>query len=189
VFIGNATKLSGSAWWHANQATYPNSSSVSDLAPEFRPKVEAFITALHKAGASVEVSSTLRNKKRAYLMHYSWTIANGSIAPESVPAAPGVDIIWDHGDDAKSKAAAQQMVTLFSIQYQPSLASLHISGLAIDMDIAWKGKLTIKHKSGQVVAIGAPEDGATNTNLHRVGASYGVLKLLSDPPHWSSTGY
>jgi hypothetical protein len=189
VFIGNATKLSGSAWWHANQATYPNSSSVSDLAPEFRPKVAAFISALHTAGASVEVSSTLRNKKRAYLMHYSWTIANGSIAPESVPAEPGVDIIWDHGDVAKSKAGAQQMVTLFSIQYQPSLASLHISGLAIDMDIAWKGKLKIKNKSGQVVAIGAPQDGATNTTLHRVSASYGVLKLLSDPPHWSSTGH
>ncbi|MDQ6621577.1 MAG: peptidoglycan-binding protein [Pseudomonadota bacterium] len=184
-----ASKLSGSAWWHANEGKYPNSNSVSDLNVSFRPKVQAFIAALNEAGASVSIASTLRNKTRAYLMHYAWRIAKGSIAPANAPTEQGVGIVWDHGDATKSKAGAQEMVTLFKIKFQPSLTSLHLSGFAIDMDIAWNGVLKIKEKSGKVVPIGEPHDGASNTKLHAVGASYGVLKLLSDPPHWSSTGH
>jgi hypothetical protein len=30
---------------------------------------------------------------------------------------------------------------------------------------------------------------ALNPVLHKIGASYGVIKLLSDPPHWSSDGH
>jgi hypothetical protein len=184
-----ATEVSGSAWWRANQARFPNSSSVSDLATPFRANVEAFIEALQAAGASVDVASTLRNRQRAYLMHFSWKIAKGLIAPADVPPEAGVEIVWNHGDLARSQAGAEAMVDLFGIRFQPSLTSLHLSGLAIDMDIGWSGTLNIRKKNGQSVAINAPRDGATNATLHTVGASYGVLKLLSDPPHWSSTGH
>jgi len=184
-----STKLSGSAWWHANQAKFPNSDSIADLALPFRANVEAFVAALKVAGASVDIASTLRNKKRAYLMHYSWKIAKGLIQPAAVPGETGVDIVWDHGDIAKSKAGAQEMVSSFAIKFQPSLTSLHLSGLAIDMDIDWSATLKIKNKNGQTVEIAGPGTGATNTILHSVGASYGVRKLLSDPPHWSSTGH
>ncbi len=27
-----------------------------------------------------------------------------------------------------------------------------------------------------------------NSDLYSVGASYGVIKLISDPPHWSDDG-
>ena len=33
------SNLSGKAWWHANQAKYPNSAEVDDLDPGFRSKV------------------------------------------------------------------------------------------------------------------------------------------------------
>ena len=183
------SRRSGAAWWHANQAKFPNSRAIADLASPFREKVQAFVRALEAAGVSIDVASTLRNSKRAYLMHFTWKVAKGLIAPELVRAEEGVDIHWDHGDLARSRAAAQEMLALFGLKVQPSLTSLHISGLAIDMDIDWPGTIEIKTATGETVAVGPPRDGGTNKTLHTVGASYGVLKLLSDPPHWSSTGH
>ncbi len=184
-----AANLSGKAWWHANQANYPNSSAVADLAPGFREKVETFIAALRLAGAIVTPNATRRNQTRAYLMHYSFKLAKSKIKAADIPVVEGCDIIWDHGDETKSRAAAQEMVALFGIVFQPSLTSLHISGLAIDMNISWSGTMKIVDGKGVTREIGAPANGAANGTLHKVGATYGVLKLLSDAPHWSSTGH
>lgn len=181
--------LSGSAWWHANQAKFPNSNRLADLASPFREKATRFVEALRAAGAQVSVTSTLRNPIRAYLMHFSGKVAGGAVAPGAVPAKPGCQINWDHGNLARSKAAAQEMYRLFNIKFPASLTSLHIQGNAIDMTIGWTGTLSITDANGQVHAIGAPRSGETNHALHAVGASYGVHKLLSDAPHWSSTGH
>jgi hypothetical protein len=80
------------------------------------------------------------------------------------------------------------MVDLFDIVFQPSLASRHIPGLAIDMTISWSGTIKVRNASGKDVALSTPVDD-TNTTLHGIGASYGVRKLLSDPPHWSDNGH
>jgi hypothetical protein len=181
--------LSGSAWWHTNQANFPNSSKLADLASPFREKAIAFIDALKAAGAQVSVTSTLRNPTRAYLMHYSGKVAGGAVAPSAVPAKSGCPIVWDHGNLAQSKAAAQEMYRLFNIKFPASLTSLHIEGQAVDMTIGWTGILSIADANGKVHAIGAPRSGETNHELHAVGATYGVHKLLSDAPHWSSTGH
>ena len=184
-----SAQLSGAAWWHANQANYPNSAKLADLASPFREKAMRFIAALQAAGADVSVTSTLRNPIRAYLMHYSGTVANGTDAPSAVPAKAGCPIVWDHGDLARSRAAAQEMYTLFNIKFPASLTSLHIQGQAVDMTVTWSGTLSIVDANGVMHALGAPRSGETNTGLHAVGASYGVHKLLSDAPHWSSTGH
>jgi hypothetical protein len=184
-----ASQLSGAAWWHANQANYPNSAKLADLASPFREKAMRFIAALQAAGAQVNVSATLRNRTRAHLMHYSWTVAHGSTAPSAVPDAQGCAIEWDHGDLGRSKLGAQEMVDLFGIVYQPALTSLHIQGEAVDMGINWSGILNIADAHDVKHALGAPRSGETNSGLHAVGATYGVLKLLSDAPHWSSTGH
>lgn len=181
-------KLSGAVWWRANEGHYPNSDKVSDLASSFQSSVKAFIAALKAAGASVDVSSTLRNADRAWLMHYSWQVSRGKVKPDRVPANGKVDIVWDHGDDKTSQAAAKAMVDLFRLRFEPSLTSRHIEGKAIDMDISWKGKLEIAGKDGKKVSIGSPNNGADNDDLHRLGADYGVIKLASDPPHWSTDG-
>lgn len=185
---GMTPPLSGAAWWHANQAKYPNSAAVADLAKPFGDNAARFIKAMKDAGASVTVSSTRRNATRAHLMHYSWKVAKGLFAPKDVPALADLGIRWDHGDLAKSKKGAQEMVDLFDIAFQPSLTSLHIEGRAIDMTIGWNGTLAVKDAKGAVQKIGAPRNGEANAQLHAVGASYKVLKLLSDPPHWSETG-
>ena len=180
--------LSGAAWWHANQANFPNSAKLADLNPPFRDRAIAFIDALKAAGASVSVTSTLRHPIRAYLMHYSWTVAKGIDAPGSVPAKAGCPIVWDHGNLARSRAGAQEMVDKFGMAFIAALTSRHIEGHAVDMNIGWSGTLSIKDASGATHALGAPRNGKDNGGLHAVGTSYGVHKLSTDPPHWSIDG-
>lgn len=174
--------LSGAAWWHANQARYPNSQSVEDLVSPFREQAQRFIAALRAAGANVRVSATRRSRIRAHLMHYSWKVAKGQIAAADVPAIDGCDINWDHGDTAKSRAAAQQMVRLFAIVFKPSLTSNHIAGTAIDMTTTYSGTINVTDGTGKTVKV------SSASALNQVGASYGVRKLASDPPHWSANG-
>ncbi len=184
----DAKLLSGAAWWRANEAKHPNSRRVEDLDNDFRKGVEAFLAALKDAGATVEIASTRRSAERAYLMHYAWAVAHGEVKAGAVPVREGVAIRWDHGDEAKSKKAAEEMVKLFGMVHQASLTSRHISGKAIDMSVRWKGTLTVKDRAGKAVKIDTdPRDG-DNKELHTVGATYGVVKLVSDPPHWSTDG-
>ena len=107
----------------------------------------------------------------------------------------GVDIEWDHGDAAESKAGAQEMVDGFGLavppesNVAPSLASNHIAGKAIDMDITWTGDLKVKKKDGTIVRVPFMANPNLNTKLHVVGESYGVKKPRTDAPHWSSDGF
>lgn len=184
-----AASLSGAAWWHANQAKFPNSASLADLNPPFRDRASAFIAALKAAGATVSVTSTLRHPIRAYLMHFSWKIAKGLIAASAVPPRAGCPIIWDHGNPAASRAAAREMMNLFGMAHIAALQGLHIDGHAIDMNISWSGTLAIRDAGGAVRRLDAPRNGKQNAGLHQVGRSYGAIKLASDPPHWSINGH
>ncbi|NYT42897.1 hypothetical protein HZY97_19140 [Sphingomonas sp. R-74633] len=186
---GARPPLSGADWWNANQAKYPNSAAVTDLIQPFQANAAAFLKALKDAGATVTVSATRRNATRAHLMHYSWCVAKGSVAPNKVPALPGLKIQWDHGDLAKSKAGAQAMSDLFQIAFEPSLTSRHIEGRAIDMTISWSGTLKIKDKQGKTREIAGTPRSGDNPDLQKLGAGYGAIKLLSDPPHWSDDGH
>jgi hypothetical protein len=181
-------RLSGAAWFRANEARFPNSDRVSDLAPGFATQVNAFLAALRTAGATVRISSTLRNRNRAWIMHYAWCIANGEIEPGAVPPNAEVDILWDHGDTKASRRAANAMVGLFGIRFKPSLTSNHIEGTAIDMTITWDQPISILDAAGRSHRIDQPRSGNTNTAFHLVGATYGLQKLASDPAHWSVNG-
>ena len=168
---------------------FPTSRSLDDLEADFQKKAKAFIGALGDAGATVHINATLRPKERAFLMHWCYHVAKGKVSPNKVPKMDGVKINWDHGDDAKSRKAAQEMMDAYDIAYEPALGSRHTEHKAIDMDITWSGTLKIKKAHGTEVSIGAPETGEENETLHDVGKSYGVIKLKSDPPHWSSDGH
>ncbi len=115
-------------------------------------------------------------------MHYSWRVARGQLAPADLPAIAGCDILWDHGDLATSRAAPREMVRLFHIVFKPSLTSNHIEGTAIDMTITRPRSMIMTDGAGKTVVV------ASDAALHTVGASYGVRKLASDPPHWSANG-
>jgi hypothetical protein len=185
---------SGRYWVAWANAHAMNSKDTNALDPGFRVKVEAFIRALKTAGATVTISATRRNAKRAYLFHWAWLISQGKCAPSDPSAMQGVDIEWDHGDLKRSKAGAREMVDGFGLAVPPasvnppSLVSDHISGKAIDMTITWQGTLKIRKKDGTVVDVPYQPNPNTNIKLQEVGASYGVRKLKTDRPHWSYDG-
>lgn len=182
---------SGSNW----VARYPTSTRISDLAPAFANSVSSFVGALRDAGATVRIGATLRPPQRAYLMHWSWRVANEGYDPRRVPPQDAVDIIWDHTDargeydELASRHAARDMVNGYEIAFRPSLASRHTEGRAIDMTINWAGALSVRDAASKVVAITSTPRSGENSALQTVGASYGVVKLASDPPHWSDDGH
>jgi hypothetical protein len=192
TFLPSA-QLSGADWWHDNQGLYPNSVLVSDLSPVFRDRTARFINALRVAGASVIVGSTRRNATRAYLMHYCWQISQNGMNPAAIPIRADCAIKWDHGDPSTSQKAAKDMATLFAMKHIASLESRHIQGEAIDMQIKWSGEIIVKDADGNRISLnalhgGEKNSGEQNSALHEIGRSYGVIKLVSDPPHWSSDG-
>lgn len=181
--------LSGTAWWNANQTSYPNSASLDDLADPFKENARKFVEAMRAGGATVSISSTKRNATRAKLMHYSWQVAKGAVKASDVPAIEGCSILWDHGDEAKSKKGAAEMVSLFGIVHKPSLTSIHIEGRAVDMTISWTGTIEVKDAADATHKLEEGPRNGDNATLQSIGASYSVKKLASDPPHWSDTGH
>lgn len=188
-----ATK-SGKYWVTWANAHANNSDKIEDLDATFKPNVEAFIKALTDAGAKVDVTATKRDAKRAYLFHWSWKISQGKCKAADATAMVGVDIDWAHDDEQKDKDAALEMVNGFGLAVPPrstnapALTSNHIAGKAIDMTITWSGTLKVKKKDGTSVNISFVANANDNTKLHEVGESYGVLKLVTDAPHWSFNG-
>jgi hypothetical protein len=183
--------LSGPEW----VPEFSTSKKIDDLTEPFRTNVKRFLVALKAANATVVVADTLRRPERAYLMHFSFAIAREDADPARVPPRAGVDIQWVHrtstgGSDARaSKEAAARMVEGYGIVFKPALNSRHTEGNAIDMSISWIGDLVIAKADGTSVTItSAPRDG-NNASLQQVGSSYGVVKLVTDPPHWSVDGH
>jgi hypothetical protein len=187
-----ATKLSGQHWC----LKFPTSVAIDDLAKPFREHVAAFVKMLRDNKAIVDIRATRRPRERAYLMHWSWKIAKGKVAAVHAPRRDpyGIGIVWDHGEAARSRAAAQEMADGFGIghlKYAPALGSHHIAGHAIDMLITQlPAEIAFTRQGREVkVTLGAPPDGSFNAKLHSVAERYfKVKKLVSDVPHWSIDG-
>jgi hypothetical protein len=190
VVVSVQDELSGEQWC----SRFPTSISTDELAPEFKASCDAFIAAIEAAGGHYSIGSTYRPPERAYLMHWCWKIKHGT-NPSSVPHMNGVNIEWVHPNYQDSIEAAKKMVDNFgmhNLNVAPSLHSLHMERIAIDISISWSGNLHIAKRDGTIVNITtAPRDGM-NLQLKEVGHSYGVIKFVggaSDRPHWSATGY
>lgn len=190
---GTNDKLSGAAWC----ARFPSSALLDDLAEPFRDNVREFITALVDGDAKVHVAATFRPPERAYLMHWCCQIvgfrsAPGTmtqVMPADVPAMAGVDIDWAHdGDIRAARIAALQMRTAYGIVYPAALESQHTRRLAIDMNIEVPEGSVIKDKDGRDWQFKFDADGLNDSVIH-IGASFGVIKLRSDSPHWSINGH
>jgi hypothetical protein len=190
---GKRRILSG-AYWVSWVKTYaPTSKEIKDLTGPFQTGVTEFKKALEAGGATVTVSHTYRSDHAAYLWHWAWKIAKRKSQPKdakpyALNGRPIPEIEWDHGNLNASVKAAEDMMKGFNLsttsQHAPSLDTRHRKRLAIDMTIKWTGTIQVKKKDGTLVPLTyGPVD--ANTKLHEVGASYGVKKLLGDPPHWS----
>jgi hypothetical protein len=171
-------ELSGPKW----VAKFATSRTTSALTSAFGRKVDDFIAAIKAAGGSVTVSATFRPLRRAFLMHYAWRIAKENFDPAKVPKYNGIDINWVHPTKAESIKAADQMRTGYRMKFPAARTSNHTARRAIDMTIRRIIGKTMKDAEGNDVVI------KRDTDLHKVGETYGVKKLLDDEPHWSEDG-
>lgn len=184
-------ELSGPAW----VARFPTRTDVAALEAGFQANVQRFLAALGEAGATIEITATLRPVERAYLMHFAYCIAKQLTPPQGIPGQPGVDVVWAHPTDDESRQAAQQMCDGYGIdalQVPPALGSRHTQGKAIDMIIGWNGTLTIRKADGTMAAIASTPRDSTNPDLIAVGKTYGVIHFLhpaQDRVHWSTDGH
>ena len=178
-------QLSGPIWVQR----FPTSRSTADLTREFASAVDDFIGALYAGGASVKIAATLRPPERAYLMHYSWLVGRSKVDAEDVPEMAGVDIDWVHRDNrgrpstTASRSAALGMAGLDGIVYAPALSSRHTEGRAIDMTVSGYTNKTFSDADGAATRV------RTAADLYALGATYGVIKLVADKPHWSDDGH
>jgi hypothetical protein len=155
-------------WWCAQ---FPGSNRLEDLAEPFREDVERFVADLRARGCTVEITATRRPEQRAWLMRQCWDIVHGLVRLDEVPVRPDIPVQpW-------TLVGALDMRAEYGLVYQPALDSLHIRGLALDMHVHdWMG---------------------SDADLWALGASFDVLKLITDPTHqrtsdavhWSSTGH
>src|SRR5882762_6436755 len=128
-----AKTKSGAFWLTWANANAKNSTSIDDLAQPFKSNAKAFIKALQAAGANVDIGTTRRSDKRAFLFHWCWLIGLGKAKASEATVMPGVDIEWDHGDDTNSRNGAQEMIDGFGLAVPPisinppALNSNHIS--------------------------------------------------------------
>jgi hypothetical protein len=178
-------ELSGAQWC----ARFPGSNEIADLIKSFRDKAAAFISAMESAGAKVMISATLRPPERAYLMHWCCMVADSGQDPAKIPKMANVNIQWAHPTLAESKAAARAMKSTYGIAFPAALASRHTQGRAVDMTIRWKDTLSIRDFTGTLRKIASPPRTGSNTDLIKVGVTFGVIKLVTDPPHWSDDGH
>lgn len=184
-------RLSGAEWHNL----YPDHTQVNELAAPFQGNVQAFIAALQTGGAHVAIGSCLRPDERAFLMHYSYRVGHGQVAPEAVPSHPNIPICWVHRDDdgtpnaQDSIAAALALANSYGIAFPPAYPSRHSLGRAIDMTITWNGQIQVATNNGTPPVVLGPPGNNSNPALHALGATYGVIKLIVDPPHWSDDGH
>jgi hypothetical protein len=132
---------SGSRWKEWRKANAADSVSLDDLDPSFKIKVDEFIAALEApGGVVVDIASTRRDPKSAYLFHWAWLIHvctnpahqdlpacdqyvsiaeckcfDGTKPPFQAPCAVDPKIQWDHGNEAASIAGASTMVAEFGL--------------------------------------------------------------------------
>lgn len=175
-------ELSGPNWVRR----FPQSTSVDDLTEPFRSNVKRFLGALSAAGARVIIASTLRPRERAYLMHYSAAIVRRKILPERVPPMDGVSIEWVHPSAHASLSAAMAMASAYCIVHPPAIDSNHTRGRAIDMRIESILGKSVAMADGKLAKVCKHTD--KDSDLFAIGATYNVIKLVPDIPHWSENG-
>lgn len=178
----------GLAWC----ALYPGSASLEDLAEPFRDHVRAFLAALD-AGVGHQcwfVNASWRPSERAYLMHWACMVANSGQDPHAVPPMLGVPIDWTAGGDVlAARAGCKEMVRGYGIAFPAALVSRHTQRRAVDLAITIPPRPMKPYRFEDAHSKVWMFGGTDLTSLYKFGATFGVMKLLSDPPHWSDDGH
>lgn len=173
-------------------ARYPGSAALEDLAEPFRSRASAFLAAIDAGVGHTahQLTATWRPAERAYLMHWACMIAKSGQDPAGVPAMFGVPIDWTAGGDIlAARAGAAEMIKGYGITFPAALISRHTQRRAMDVRITIPPRpvelYRFRDPKGQVWMFG----GEDLPSLYKFGATFGVIKLQTDPPHWSDDGH
>ena len=201
-------RLSGPHWKAIADARWGGAvPNISELQASFGSDLQRFIDMLAANSIIVKPQSGVRPPERAYLFHYCVKVWKGKIKPKDVPAMAGVDIIWDHGDDAVSRAAAEQLADVFELVGVAALKSNHSAGTAMDMVMNFTGNTTntieYEHNGRTVRRRIKVDDEARHDRKNRgkvisniagreltkAGNDFGIKRAIdNDIVHWSRTG-
>jgi hypothetical protein len=201
-------RLSGPHWKAIADARWGGATpNISELKADFGTDLQAFIDMLAANSITVHLSSAFRPPERSYLFHYSSRIWWGTIKAKDVPPMDGVDIVWDHGNDAASRKAAEELARKFGIKKVAALRSNHNGGTAVDMSMTFtantkneisyelNGKtVTRKIKVDDEARYGDDNlskviSGIAKRELSKAGADFGVKRAVdNDIVHWSRSG-
>jgi hypothetical protein len=170
--------------------------SVDDLDPLFKLKVRAFLKALQDAGATVTIGTTRRSDKRAYLFHWSWRIAVGNAKASAATAKAGRRHplgSWQRGGQQARRPGDGRRLRPRrpAEEHQSAVARQPPHPRQGDRhdDPCGSGTLKVKKHGGGIVDVSVHGERQPELEAARVGASYGVLKLKTDAPHWSLDGH
>ena len=181
--------------------------TTAGLEAGFAGDLQRFRDMLAANSISSTLTSAFRPKQRSYLFKYCLDVQNGRIKPSAVPAMDGVEIIWDHGNEAASKSAAEALAKAFGLVGIAAHPSNHNSGTAVDMKMDFAGnasnKISYKVDGKDVTrtikvddearegvsARGKKISGIGSRELSKAGADFGVKRALdNDIVHWSRSG-
>jgi hypothetical protein len=206
--LTQAERLSGPHWKAIADERWGGATpNISDLEAGFAGDLQGFLDMLAANGITYKFASGLRPPQRAYLFHWCVKVWKGTVAPKDVPAMAGVDIIWDHGNDATSRKAAEELADEFDLVGVAALHSNHETGTAMDMAFNFTGNpnneityqldgktvtrklkvddeaVTSRKNKGRVIS------NIANRELSKAGADFGVKRVIdNDIVHWSRTG-
>ncbi|HET9458320.1 MAG TPA: hypothetical protein VFO78_13320 [Candidatus Limnocylindrales bacterium] len=180
---------------------------IAELESSFGSDLTAFLDMLAANNITYVLESAYRPPERSYLFHYCVKVWKRKIAPKDVPPMAGVDIVWDHGNDAASRAGAEALANAFGLVGVAAHPSNHNAGTAVDMKLDFSGNatntltytkngktITRRIKTDDEARVGVKAKGKSIANiekreLSKAGADFGVKrKVDSDIVHWSRTG-
>lgn len=173
----------------------------------FAERVEHLMTQLRRAGADVQLNSTLRHRERGYLMWGAFELAraDGDAAVEAICEllddrnaswGLGVPIRWRHPEGpAATRAAARTMSETFDVVYATEAGardSRHYGGHAADLTaVGLPRRLTLTSPSGASRRFDLSHPDQTrdlNLTPELIGwveAEWSLEKLRADYPHWN----
>jgi hypothetical protein len=203
-----AQRLSGAHWKKIADDNWGGATpNIAELESSFGSDLTKFLDMLAANNITYSLASGYRPPERSYLFHYCVKVAKGKIAPKDVPAMAGVDIVWDHGNAAASKAGAQALADAFGLVGVAAHPSNHNAGTAVDMKLDFSGNksnkltyniggktITRTIKTSDEARVGVSAKGKSisgigSRELSKAGADFGVKRAVdSDIVHWSRTG-
>lgn len=174
--------------------------------PAFAKRLTQLVGQLREQGADIELASTLRNRKRGYLMWGSFVLSKATSAKQvdaSVKMLRRYNTLWKHyipiawrapGEWEATVEAARQMKETYDVVYATrhgAQFSDHYDGKAVDIVVMGLPRtLTLKAPDGasESFDLSAPDEtrdlSLTPALVEWVEQHYGFKKLRADYPHW-----